>query len=127
MRSDIVDWLSLSEGDEPGVFKSEFAERHIGNTFIRSIHGGVVGSMMEISAEKLVLSEPDLQGDVLVVTSSVDYLRVTKDQDLYSRAVVARQSRRIRVVDVSCWQDDETRPVARGIITLRVLPAENGA
>ena len=124
MRKDIVDWLSFSSAGDNGLYRCEFAERHIGNTFIRSIHGGVVGSAMEMSAEKLVLDEPEKHQNVLIVTSSIDYLRVTKDQDLYCRAVVTRKSRRIRVVDVSCWQDEETRPVARGIITLRVLPVE---
>ena len=122
MKNDIFGWLDFRETGESEVFQTKFAEHHIGNTFIRSIHGGVIGSLMEVSAIKLVLAEPDAQHDALVMTSSVDYLRVTKDQDLYCRAVVTRRSSRIRVVDACCWQDDEERPVAQGVITLRVLP-----
>ena len=123
MRKDLVDWLSFSPTAEAGVFQSEFSERLIGNPFIRSIHGGVLGSFMELSAEKIVLSEPEFAGRLSIITSATDYLRVTKDMNLFCRATILRKSRRIRVVDVSCWQEEEVRPVARGIITLRILDA----
>lgn len=99
-----------------------FADRHIGNPFIRSLHGGVVGSLIEASAElELALLLPEKT--VELVSSAIDYLRVTRDTDLHARVEIVRIARRLAFADVWCWQDDEGVPVARGSCTLRIFTA----
>lgn len=118
LSAPISKWLQLS--DEGELYKLEFAEHHLGNIWIRSLHGGVSGSMIELCAEaetkKTVGSDPQLT----ISSSSVDYLRITKDADMFARATIVRKSRRLSIVDVVCWQDDESVPVVRGTVTIKV-------
>jgi len=121
LTSSMAEWLGLVVEPRPGVYRMKFAERHIGNPWIRSIHGGAVGSLIEASAE-LALAEI-VGNPVELQSSAIDYLRVTKDADLWARAELVRQGRRLAFVDVWCWQDSEDLPVARGSCTLRIFGA----
>ena len=131
-QTKIANWLQIKPHDEEGVYHLTFADHHIGNVWIRSIHGGVSASTIELCAEaetrKLLETTPNpedgkarLEGqDVFVSTSTIDYLRITKDADIFARATIIRKSRRLSIVDVVCWQDDEEVPVARGTVTLKI-------
>ena len=121
--SPVGQWLNLAI--EPGgeVYRMDFAERHIGNPMIRSLHGGAVGTMIEAVAEAAL--ERQFAGDARkarfeLTGSSIDYLRVTKDAPLYGRAVIVRTGRRIAFVDTWCWQDSEDLPVSRGTCQIRI-------
>ena len=117
-------WFAVSPADEPDCWKIAFQEHHLGNPLIRSIHGGVVGSLIEHTAEKALdraLGEKSRSAKLELTTSAIDYLRVTKDSDLYARGSVMRIARRVAFMDVVCWQDSEDLPVARGACTLRIL------
>ena len=120
------DWLAVSSTDDPSIYQIEFQEHHIGNPIIRSIHGGVVGSLIEHAAEHYLvhcLAKEGRQTEVEITTSSIDYLRVTKDAPLIARAEVVRIARRIAFIDVWVWQDSEELLVSRGACTLRILEA----
>jgi len=114
-------WLQadLNHPDK-GIYRFTFAEHHIGNVWIRSIHGGVSASIIETCAEAETRKLLDQGQDVFVSTSTIDYLRITKDADICARPTIVRKSRRLSIVDVTCWQDDEAIPVARGTVTLKV-------
>lgn len=113
-------WLGIETTDRPNVYLMRFADRHIGNPLIRALHGGVVGSMIEVSAEiDLARQLPGMRAEL--VSSAVDYLRVTRDGDLVARVETVRIARRLAFLDVWCWQDDEETSVARGSCTLRLL------
>jgi len=125
MLSPAEDWLAISQTDQPDIFKIEFQEHHIGNPIIRSVHGGVVGSLIEHAAEgflKHTLTLDNRTESVELASSSIDYLRVTKDAPLFARASMVRMARRVAFMNVYVWQDDEEMPVARGTCTLRILP-----
>ena len=131
-QANIANWLQIKPLDEEGTYHLTFTDHHIGNVWIRSIHGGVSASTIELCAEaetrKLLQNTPHpeegkarLEGqNVTVSTSTIDYLRITKDADMFARATIVRISRRLSIVDVVCWQDDESVPVARGSVTLKV-------
>lgn len=131
-ETNIAKWLQIKPLDEEGTYHLTFADHHIGNVWIRSIHGGVSASTIELCAEaetrKLLSKSPHpeegkarLEGqNVTVTTSTIDYLRITKDADIFARATIVRKSRRLSIVDVVCWQDDESVPVARGTVTLKI-------
>ncbi|MGI9350433.1 MAG: PaaI family thioesterase [Rhizobiaceae bacterium] len=116
----ISDWLCAVPTSEESVYRTTFAERHLGNIWIRSLHGGVTGSMIELSAEAETRKALARDANLVITSSSVDYLRITKDTDLYSRTKIQRLSRRLSIVDVTCWQDDEDTFVARGIVTIKI-------
>ncbi|WP_075995370.1 PaaI family thioesterase [Salaquimonas pukyongi] len=117
-------WFAFAPVEENSCWKVAFQEHHLGNPLIRSIHGGVVGSLIEHTAEKTLdheLAHKGRRAKLELTTSSIDYLRVTKDSDLYARGSVMRIARRVAFMDVVCWQDSEDLPVARGACTLRIL------
>ena len=117
-------WFAVAPAEEGDCWKIAFQEHHLGNPLIRSIHGGVVGSLIEHTAEKALdraLAEKSRSAKLELTTSAIDYLRVTKDSDLYARGSVMRIARRVAFMDVVCWQDSEDLPVARGACTLRIL------
>ena len=122
--SDAAGWLQARPCEEAGRYQTKFATHHLGNVFIRSLHGGVTGAMIELSAEAATRSEVGQDADLAITSSSVDYLRITKDEDLHTRATIQRISRRMSVVDVTCWQDSEDLIVARGVVTLRIMTSE---
>lgn len=121
--SQVSAWLQAVPGEGEGRYKTHFAVHHLGNVFIRSLHGGVTGAMVELSAEAHTREQVGPEADLVITTTSIDYLRVTKDEDLYTRAEIQRLSRRLAVVDVTCWQDEEDIPVARGVVTIRISAA----
>lgn len=122
-KSPMANWLQLQQnngdGDGDGEYTARFAEHHIGNPVIRSLHGGFVGSLIEATAE-LELVRRLRDHDIELVSSSIDYLRVTRDDDLHAHVRIVRIARRLAFVDVWCWQDTKDMPVARGSCTLRI-------
>lgn len=116
----ITDWLHLEPLGEVGLYKTTFKDHHLGNVFIRSLHGGVSGATIELAAEMMTRENVGSDVPLMISSSSVDYLRITKDTDLYARTTVVRQSRRLSIVDVVCWQDEETVPVVRGVVTIKI-------
>lgn len=119
-EANIANWLQIKPNEQDGVYNLTFADHHIGNVWIRSIHGGVSASTIEFCAEAETRKLLDDGQDTLISTSTIDYLRITKDADIFARATIVRKSRRLSIVDVICWQDDESVPVARGTVTLKI-------
>jgi uncharacterized protein (TIGR00369 family) len=125
LSSPVADWLQVAPSGKPGEWRLAFDLRHTGNPLIRSVHGGVVASLIDMTAE-LALEE-HLAGAMRaeLVSSSIEYLRVTRDSDIFSTATITRIGRRIAFVDVRCWQDGPDTPVARGSCTLRLHPVQD--
>ena len=120
LHSKISEWLQADATNEPSIYKIHFAEHHLGNIWIRSLHGGVTGAFIELAAEAETRNLIDKNADLMIVSNSIDYLRVTKDADLFARTTIVRQSRRLCVADVLCWQDSEDAPVARGVVAIKI-------
>ena len=114
-------WLDFTICDEPDLYRLQFCDEHIGNPLIRSVHGGVTASLIEMSAQTSLQSHLGENRKIALVSSSVDYLRITKDIDVHARAKIVRVSRRLAFIDVWCWQDEEDTPIARGTCTLRIF------
>ena len=115
-------WLDFKNCDEGNLYSMRFSDYHIGNPLIRSVHGGVTASLIEMSAKHTL--EKSLENEdstIELVSSSVDYLRITKDVDILARSQIVRISRRLAFIDVWCWQDEEKIPIARGTCTLRIM------
>jgi len=117
----ISNWLNVTAKPESGFFQHRFADYHIGNPFIRSLHGGVTASLSEYCAEQVVIQELGADIRCRLTSSSINYLRVTKAQDVFIHATITRLSRRLAFVDVTCWQDDENLPVTQGQCNIRII------
>lgn len=100
-----------SKGDELTTVLP-FRDELIGNVNLPAIHGGVLGSMLELTALMQLLRASELERLPKTIDLSVDYLRSARAQDLYGRADVTRQGRRVANVRVELWQQTRDKPVA---------------
>ncbi|HEY2069585.1 MAG TPA: PaaI family thioesterase [Rhizomicrobium sp.] len=102
---------SRVDGDEL-VLVMPFVERLIGNVGIPSLHGGVIGSLLEMAALAQLLWETPGAKMPKTVDITIDYLRTGRAVDSFARARLAKQGRRVVNVHAEMWQDDVERPVA---------------
>ena len=100
-----------SKGDELTTVLP-YNEALIGNVSLPAIHGGVIGSLLELTAVMQLLRATELERLPKTIDLSVDYLRSARPQDLYGRAHVTRQGRRVANVRVELWQQERGKPVA---------------
>ena len=107
--------FSISEIDETqAVAEIPFDDRLIGNPVIEYYHGGLIASFMEavaaIAVNPLFVGQP-----VKPINLTVDYLRPAVKGPLSARAALTRKGKRMASVRAHCWQDDESRHVAKGL------------
>ncbi len=92
-----------------------FSEDIIGNPRLPAIHGGVIGSFLELTALLHLIDESGSTERVpKPINFSIDYLRSAGPHDTRARAQIFKLGRRVAVVHVTAWQDDEQKPVAAG-------------
>ncbi|MDY0066356.1 MAG: PaaI family thioesterase [Steroidobacteraceae bacterium] len=98
---------------DPGVvLLLPFQQRLIGNTQLPSIHGGVIGSFMQITAVVAAFAQLGEQRPPRLIDFSIDYLSRAEPKDLRARCNLTRVGRRVAAVSVGCWQTDESAPTA---------------
>lgn len=120
---------ALRHGDELTVVLP-FAEHLVGNPFLPAIHGGVTGSLLEITgvmqlAWDRVLADLGAGGAAAeairagrfpplpkTIDITVDYLRSGRARDIFARARVQKSGRRVANLHVEAWQDERARPIA---------------
>ena len=84
----------------------------IGNPLVPAIHGGVLGALMEMAATAQLFVQLGLKRFPKPVDISVAYLRSARPLELYARAIVAREGRRVANVRAEAWQEMRDKPVA---------------
>ena len=105
-----------TERDEEGLLcVLPFREEIVGNARLPAVHGGVIGSFLEMTATVALVDQGE--GDRLPkpINFSTDYLRSAGPRTTRGRAEIVKQGRRIANVRVVAWQDDPAKPVAAGI------------
>ncbi|HEX5661426.1 MAG TPA: PaaI family thioesterase [Polyangiales bacterium] len=85
----------------------------IGNTFVKALHGGVVGASLELAALLQLIHERGLPLPK-TIDFTIDYLRLARTESLYAVADVQRLGRRVANVRMRAYQADEQQPVALG-------------
>ncbi|CAE7405310.1 unnamed protein product [Symbiodinium microadriaticum] len=107
-----------------------FREHLIGNPALPALHGGTIGSFLEITAVMELLWRSKLEILPRTVNLTIDYLRSGRPQDLYGRAHITKLGRRVASVRVECWQDNPEKLTASAhgnfLMTDRLDQAENG-
>ncbi len=89
-----------------------FREDLIGNTVLPAIHGGAIGAMLEMTSVIQLLFDTSCERLPKTIDISIDYLRSARPEDLYGRAIVTRQGRRVANVRAEIWQEEKAKPVA---------------
>ncbi len=89
-----------------------FKDMLIGNTTLPAIHGGAIGAFLEITSVIQLLFLTSCEQLPKTVDISIDYLRSGRPEDVYGRATVARQGRRVANVRAEIWQEDKAKPIA---------------
>jgi len=67
----------------------------MGNPNLPALHGGVIGSFLELTALSEWLFRTGEQDLPRTTSFSMNYLRSDRTQDTFGRAVITRQGRRI--------------------------------
>ncbi len=117
-------------GDELTAVLS-YDERLIGNPLLPALHGGAIGSFLEITAimelawalvwermegggaEAAAIEAGNFPPMPKTIDFTVDYLRTGLPRDAYARAKVNRMGRRYASVHVEAWQDNRARLFAQ--------------
>jgi uncharacterized protein (TIGR00369 family) len=89
-----------------------FNEMLIGNPTLPALHGGAIGSFLELTCLIQLLYSTQCERLPKTVDISIDYLRSGKPVETYGRAVVTRQGRRVANVRAEIWQEEFNKPVA---------------
>lgn len=84
----------------------------VGNTRLPAIHGGVIGSFLELTATFRLLAESGLDSAPRPISFTIDYLRSAGPRETRARGEIFKLGRRISHVRVIAWQDERDRPVA---------------
>lgn len=84
----------------------------IGNASVPALHGGTIGALLEITAIFEVLWRMETAVLPKTIGITVQYLRPGRPMDVFARARLTRQGRRVANVRAEAWQDDPTRPIA---------------
>src|ERR1700759_2038756 len=113
-------------GDEMTVIMP-FADRLIGNSRIPARHGGVVGSLLEMTAVAQLSISVGLARQARPIDVTVEYLRSGRSLTSYARAEIKRIGRRVANVQVEAWQEARARPIAALPGHFALKPAEPDA
>lgn len=89
-----------------------FQEKLIGSVALKALHGGAIGSFLELTGMAQVFLLTELETPPKPINLTIDYLRSAKAEDLFARATVTKLGRRIANVRVEAWQSDRAKPVA---------------
>ena len=109
------------------LFQLPYQELLVGNPAIPALHGGSIAGFMENAGLLHVLWAHQEQRIPKSIDFSIDYLRSARTRDSWARCQLVRQGRRVALAQISCWQDDEQRPVAvaRAHFLLQTAPERN--
>lgn len=89
-----------------------FQKKLIGNSALPALHGGAIGSFLELTAMAQVFLVSDLERPPKPIDLTIDYLRTGRPEDLYARCTVNKLGRRIANVRAEAWQSRRDEPVA---------------
>ena len=89
-----------------------FQDKLIGNRSIQAVHGGAIGAFLELTAMAQLFLLTENSRLPKPVNLTIDFLRQGRAEDLFARASVTKQGRRIANVRAEAWQSERSKPVA---------------
>jgi len=101
------------EGDTTRL-RLPFQDRWVGNPKLPSLHGGVVGAVLELAGLVQLVHSQHTEGLPQLVDLTVDYLRQARAEQLIAEAEVLRAGRRVANLRMVAYQGDRQQLVASG-------------
>ena len=92
-----------------------FADKIVGNARLPAVHGGVIGSFLELTALLTLIHRGERGPIPRTIGFSTDYLRSAGPHETRGHAEIVKLGRRIANVRVMAYQQDPSKPVAAGI------------
>lgn len=89
-----------------------FSPKLIGNFTLKALHGGAIGTFLEMTAMAQLYIASDVTRPPRTINITVDYLRQGRAKDLYARATIIKLGRRMASVRAEAWQAERDKPVA---------------
>jgi len=89
-----------------------FQNKLIGNFTIKALHGGAIGTFLEMTAMAQLFLATEVERPARTINITVDYLRQGRAEDLYARATIVKLGRRMASVRAQAWQAERDKPVA---------------
>ncbi|MCA9658276.1 MAG: PaaI family thioesterase [Myxococcales bacterium] len=102
--------LELADDELRGVLR--YSDALIGDPTLPALHGGTIGALLENTALLQIAWDIDLVALPKTISFTIAYLRSGKPRDVYARATITRQGRRVANVQVEAWQEERARPIA---------------
>lgn len=86
-------------------------------------HGGVIASLIDTAGAAAAWSGHDMSKGMKAATvaMSVEYLGATKERDLVATARALRRGKELIFTDIDV-EDADGKPVAKAILTYRIVP-----
>ena len=84
----------------------------IGNPTIPALHGGAIGSFLELTAMAQVFLSGELEKPPKTIDVTIDYLRSGRTQDVFARCRIVKLGRRIASARAEAWQSRRDEPIA---------------
>ena len=103
-----------------------FQKKLIGNFTIKALHGGAIGTLLEMTAMAQLFLDADVERPPRTINITVDYLRQGRAEDLFARATVIKMGRRMASVRAEAWQAERNKPVA-ALLGHFILTRDEGA
>ena len=100
----------LVDGEVQGLMRN--SDHLVGNATVGALHGGTLGALMESTAIFKLLWQGESNSLPKIINITVEFLRGAKKADTHAKAEFTRHGRRVANVRVTCWQDDQEKPVA---------------
>ncbi|WP_417460782.1 PaaI family thioesterase [Kordiimonas sp.] len=99
--------------DGNAVFALEFNNSHIGDPYARTVHGGILTSLMETAAAGTLAIDKNAKELADPLSLKVQFLRPTGARSTYASASIMRAGKNIIIVDARAWQESPAKPAAR--------------
>jgi uncharacterized protein (TIGR00369 family) len=104
--------ISIDQKGDEITTVMRFDPKLIGNPVLPALHGGAIGAFLEMTSIIQLAFETGITAVPKPIGLTIDYLRSGKPIDLYGRAHITKQGRRVATVHAEVWQENRARPVA---------------
>lgn len=93
----------------------------LGNPVVRSVHGGAIGSLLQITARAQAMIAIKSDSMPRMFACSIEYLQAAQAAELFAVATVMSRSRRYANVRAVAFQEREDQPVAAATVQLLLV------
>lgn len=104
--------LTLDQEDDRLITTMKFSDMLIGNPVLPALHGGTVGTLLEIAGLVQLVWEMERGQLPKAIDVSINYLRAGRALDTHAAAWITRQGRRVANVRAEAWQKSRAKPIA---------------